>query len=479
MSSDSETILPPTAQPVAKLSAWFERNRDGLRDRWFELLRFPTVSSEPSHDSDCRKCAAWLCDEMESIGFRSAVQSTPGQPLVLAERPADLADAPTLLFYGHYDVQPADPAALWEQPDPFEPVVRGDRVHARGAQDDKGQFFFVLQALRALVAEGVPLPCVKVALEGEEEHGSAGMAAFLKQDPAWFAADILAVCDTGMASDGRPAVVAGLRGIALLNVTMEGACHDLHSGQHGGLAPNAALALARVLATLHDGEGRIAVQGFLDGLEDPTDAEQSAAAQVLFDAASYTAETGAQPVGGERGLPPHIRLGFRPTIEVNGLHGGYGGSGFKTIIPARAEAKLSARLCPGQDPERCLDAIERHLLRHAPDGLRLRIGRKEGALPGFRLPLHSPVMEQAVSILGRMDPRGAALLWEGASIPIISSLRAVSGAQPLLVGFGCEADRIHAPNESYSWTQARMCFLFYGQWIATLGRPAASSLRRK
>lgn len=448
----------------------FDRDRGALRERWFELLRFPSVSSEPRHASECLRCAEWLSSELRDIGFSADVQATPGKPLVLAERPSDSPNAPTVLFYGHYDVQPVDPLELWRQPNPFEPVERGDRVYARGAQDDKGQFFFPLQALRALIAAGVPLPRLKIVLEGEEECGSHGIAVFLAAHPEWFPADLLVVCDTGMAADGRPAVVAGLRGIVQLNATLVGANHDLHSGQHGGVAPNAALGMARMLATLHDAEGHIAVEGFLDGLTDPSDAEREAACLLPFDASVYTAETGAAPVGGERGVPVQLRLGFRPTIEVNGLHGGYGGPGQKTIIPARAEAKLSARICPGQDPTACLDAIERHLRRHCPVGLSLSIDRREGALPGFRLPIDAPAMRLAREILDTMDPRGSVVLWEGASIPIVSSLRTVSGAQPLLVGFGREADLIHAPNESYSWEQARMAYLFAGQLFARLAQ---------
>jgi acetylornithine deacetylase/succinyl-diaminopimelate desuccinylase-like protein len=389
---------------------------------------------------------------------------------VFAERPADRPGAPTVLFYGHYDVQPADPLELWSQPDPFEPVERDGRVYARGAQDDKGQFFFPLQALRFLIGAGVPLPRLKIALEGEEECGSHGIAAHLAAHPERFAADVLVVCDTGMASDGRPAVVAGLRGIIHLDVTLEGADRDLHSGQHGGVAPNAALAMGRLLATLHDVDGRIRVEGFLDGLSEPSDAERAVALSLPFDAEAYVAETGAEPVGGERGVPAQIRLGFRPTIEVNGLHGGYGGPGQKTIIPARAEAKLSARICPDQKPEVCLDAIERHLRRHCPAGVRLTINRGRGGLPGFRLPIDAPAMRLARSILDRMDARGSVVLWEGASIPIVSALRGASGAQALLVGFGREADRIHAPDESYSWEQARMAYMFAGQLFTRLAQ---------
>lgn len=452
------------------LSDAFRERRESLRARWYELLRFPSIASEPVHAPACARCAAWLRDELADIGFDATVEETPGQPLVIAERAADVAGSPTVLFYGHYDVQPADPLGLWRQPDPFEPVERDGRVYARGAQDDKGQFFFPLQALRTLATAGVPLPHLRIVLEGEEECGSHGIATYLAANPRRFAADVLVVCDTGMAPDGRPALVAGLRGIVQATVALEGADHDLHSGQHGGVAPNAALGLARLLATLHDTDGHIRVEGFLDGLREPDEAEREAALALPFDAEAYRAETGAEPTGGERGVPPQLRLGFRPTIEINGLHGGYGGPGQKTIIPARAEAKLSARICPGQDPDACLAAIERHLRRHCPAGLRLTFDGRPGGLPGFRLPIDAPAAKVARSILDTLDPRGSVLLWEGASIPIVSALRDASGAEVLLAGFGLEADRIHAPNESYSWAQAELSFRFAGLLFARLAR---------
>lgn len=463
-------MTPKAPSPIPP-DLWFEAHRAELEVRWFELLRFPSIASESDHAADCDRCADWLRKELEDMGFAAGVLQTPGRALVLAERPADRPGLPSLLFYGHYDVQPVDPLSLWNQPDPFEPVTRDERVYARGAQDDKGQIFFALQALRPLREAGVPLPRIQVLLEGEEECGSHGLRAFLREEPCAVSADVLLACDTGMAPDGRPAVVAGLRGIVELDVTMDGADHDLHSGQHGGVAPNAALGLARLLASLHHPDGRIAVEGFLDGLSEPTAEERDEALAQPFDADAYRTATGAEPVGGEAHLPPAIRLGFRPTIEVNGLHGGYGGPGTKTIVPARAQAKLSARLCPRQDPAACLDAIERHLRRHTPPGLRLRVERRGGCAPGLRLPLHSATIRRARAILDRTHPRGCALLWEGASIPVIGELATLTGAEPLLVGFGLEEDRIHAPNESYSWTQARQCFRFYSELFARSGSP--------
>lgn len=459
--------MPLNRSPGADI--WFETNRKALSERWFELLRIPSVSSENAHRGDCRTCAEWWCTELGSVGFASSLRETTGHPLVLAERPADRRGLPAVLFYGHYDVQPVAPLELWSQPDPFEPVIRGDRVYARGAQDNKGQSFFALQALRHLIEANVPLPRIQVLLDGEEECGSSGLRNWLGtlKDP--LRADLLLVCDTGMASDGRPAIVAGLRGIFDLEINLQGASHDLHSGQHGGLAPNAAMGLARLLATLHKPDGSIAVSGFLDGLQEPDAGEVAEALAQPFDAEEYRDTTGAEPVGGEAGLAPAIRTGFRPTLEINGLHGGYGGPGSKTIIPATAQAKLSARLCPDQDPQKCLEALKTHLQKNTPAGLQLTFKSRGGHAAGFRLRPDSEAIRKGRTILDKLDPRGSVLLWEGASIPVVGDLAQHTGAQPLLVGFGREEDRIHAPDESYSWFQAQMCFQYHTALFRELG----------
>ncbi len=451
------------------LEGWFERQQAAMRGRWKQFLRFGSIASEPGRVEDCLRCAEWLRDRLLEIGFRAHLQSTPcGPPLVMGEFDGTVPRAPTVLLYGHYDVQPVDPVEGWSQPDPFEPVERGDRVYARGAQDNKGQLLFAIEAIRALIEQGGRLPRIRIVVEGEEECGSRGLAAVLRTDPAAFASDVLLVCDTASAADGRPAVVAGLRGMVQWQAVVRGARRDLHSGQHGGLAPNPVQVLARLVASLHDDRGRIAVEGFYDGLLEPTLPERVAALEQPFDPVRYIEATGVEPVGGEQGLDPRLRLGFQPTLEVNGLHGGYGGPGVKTIIPAEAEVKLSARLCPDQRPDVCHAALERHWQARIPAGVTFQLTRLEPGLPGLRLPLDSPLMRRARAVLGRLDPRGSTVIWEGASIPIITALRDATGAQPLLVGFGREEDRIHATDESYSWEQARLGFRFASAMLEDL-----------
>jgi acetylornithine deacetylase/succinyl-diaminopimelate desuccinylase-like protein len=445
----------------------FEGERDRILAQWFELLRFPTVSAQRERLGDCARCAAWLRRYLKALGFEVEVCPGEGPPILLAERAATAAGAPAVLFYGHYDVQPADPPEQWRRP-PFEPELREDRVYARGAQDNKGQFFAFLEGMTALIRAGRPLPAVRIVLDGEEESGSPTLQARLPRWRRRLAADVLLVCDTGMHPSGRPAITAGLRGIVHLSVRLEGPRRDLHSGAHGGLAPNCALQLARLLATLHDDDGRIAVAGFHDRIEAPTAREEELARALPFDAEAYERETGVPPVGGEADVEPALRAGFRPAIEVNGLAAGHAGPGFKTVIPAAATAKLTARLVPGQNPERALAAIIAHLRARAPRGLRLEIPEAHVGGAAFRLPLDTPLVRLATRVLTRLDARGPLFLWEGASVPVIALLREQTGAAPLLVGFGREDDCIHAPDESFSLEQFLMAMRYSGEILSEL-----------
>ena len=429
-----------------------------LLNDYFDLLRFETVGADPVKLRDCLCCATWLQKWLAPQGFRAELLQAPGllgtPPVVFAERRGD-EGAPTVLFYGHYDVQPADPLEAWETP-PFEPTLKDDgRVYGRGAQDDKGQFFACLAGMRAFLAAraGRPAPTLKILLEGQEESGSAALAALAPTMRARLRADVLLVCDTGAADDLRPAIVAGLRGVSHFTLRLTAAARDLHSGTFGGLAPNPAQGMAELLASLHNPDGSIAVRGFCDGIVPPTAEERAAAEASAPDGARCEEEMGCPPVGGEAGLTPAERTSFRPTIEVNGVHSGYGGPGSKTVIPAAACAKISMRLVPGQDPDAAMRCVERHLRRRTPRGMRLFVEDQTGGASGFRLPLASPVFRLAAHVLGEMDARGPVFLWDGASIPIVSTLAACSGAAPLLVGWGQPQDCIHAPNESFGLEQ--------------------------
>ena len=440
---------------IVTVDAWLEANHERILEDYRTLLRFPTIGADPAHVGDCQRCADWICDFLRTLGFSAEpVTGDPAKPpLVVAERPADNA-AHTVLIYGHYDVQPVDPIEAWETP-PFEPTLRDDRLYARGAQDDKGQWFALLQGLRAAIESGETLPALRLVLEGQEESGSGVLADLAHDLRKRLAADVLLVADTGKDASGRPAIVAGLRGVIHFTVTLSGPKYDLHSGQHGGLAPNPAQGIAELVASLHNADGSIAVEGFCDGIVDPTETEFALATEHGFDETAYQAEVGVLPVGGERGVPAIVRNAFRPTIEVNGIHGGYGGPGSKTVIPTHAFAKLSCRLVPGQAPAHVWECLKAHFERHCPRGLTLALTEVTGNEPGFRLPVDSPVTRVAQDVLTQIDPRGAAFVWEGASIPIVAKLRDITGAAPLLVGFGMQEDRIHCPNESFSLAQFR------------------------
>jgi len=447
--------------------ATFDRNLDRYIEEWKQVLRFPSIGSHPEHAGDCMDCANWLLEHVRGIGFEGKLLETSSFPVVYGERKGS-PGAPTVLFYGHYDVQPVDPLDEWTAP-PFEPSLRDGRMYARGANDDKGQVLYALKAFETLIADGSLAPTVKLLIEGEEEcGGSRGMARGLPDWHDLVQADVLMVTDTGMSPSGAPAIVMGLRGVLYLTALLLGPHHDLHSGLHGGVSPNPAEAMARLVATLHNEDGSIAVDGFLDGVRPPTARERELAAATPFDADKYRKTVGVPPTGGEQGLEPWDRLGFRPTIEVNGIHSGYGDAGAKTIIPATAIAKISARLVPGQDPESCLEAIIAHLAKHAPGNLNFDVPEKGLGGAGFRLDPNSAVVEKARGVLDNLTEFDSVFLWEGASIPIVSELWKASGAEPLLVGFGTERDRVHAPDESFSLEQFKLGYLYVAEMLTAL-----------
>ncbi len=434
------------------------------RNEYFELLKFESVGGDPAKLRDCTACAMWLEKWLERLGFSAELvlpEKGFAPPVVFAERKGD-EGAPTALIYGHYDVQPADPVEEWKTP-PFEPTVVGGRVHCRGAQDDKGQLFAFLCGLRDFLRERgeaggaasrpAPVPAIKVVLEGQEESGSAALSALAPGMRRRLAADVLLVCDTSAAPDMRPAIVAGLRGVSHFTIRLTGPSRDLHSGEYGGIAPNPAQGIAELVASLHDADGAIAVPGFAAGMEPPTDAERRHAEAAAPSADELAADIGCPPEGGEKGKSAVERNSFLPTIEVNGIHSGYGGPGAKTVIPSEAIAKISMRLAPGQTPRRAFDAVKAHLEARVPRGMRLFIEDWNVGAGGLRLPLDSPIFRLASHVLSEMDERGPVFQWDGASIPVVSILREASGASPLIVGWGQAEDRIHSPNESYSFAQ--------------------------
>jgi acetylornithine deacetylase/succinyl-diaminopimelate desuccinylase-like protein len=449
------------------LQSHFATHKDRFIEEWQDFLRFPSVSTNAERKAECARCATWLADHLAALGFTTRLIPTESHPLVFAER-AGKPDSPTVLFYGHYDVQPEDPVSLWKTP-PFEPTLINDRMFARGAQDNKGQLFAAIKAIETLIRADALHVTLKLLIEGDEETGEMPIIKVLHREQAALAADIVMAADTSAVSSGAPTITMGLRGIVHLTAVLSGPDHDLHSGVHGGRIPNPANALCRMIASLHKDDGRVAVEGFYDNVQDPTPEERALANAQPIDPAWYKTVTGLLPVGGELQYTPVERSGFRPAIDLNGIHSGYGGAGSKTIIAAQAMAKISARLVPGQCPERILKLITRHLQQQVPNGLTLAITEQGAGGAALRVALNSPAVVTARRVLGEISPLPTAFLWEGASVPILSHLPAIAGGDVLLVGFGSEEDNIHAPNESYSVEQFRMGFLYTGLFLNQLG----------
>lgn len=414
---------------------------------FFEFLRFPSISARPDHAADIRACAEWLRNLLAAWGLDSATHETGGAPVVLA-RTAEQPGAPRVLLYGHYDVQPVEPLDLWTTP-PFAPEVRDGFIHARGATDNKGQTFSHLLGLSRALATG-PLPVnLTVLLEGEEEIGSPNLEAFVRANRDALACDVALISDTSMIEPGWPALTLGLRGIVCAEVHVFGPRADLHSGMFGGVTPNPALALARILARMHDSQGRVVIPGFYDDVL-PVPAEEAESWRDLpWDAAWFERVTAAPTSAGEADRSVLERVWARPTAEINGLTSGHQGAGSKTIIPAVAAAKLSFRLAPAQDPER-LAAVARAWFEaeFSREGLRGEFVYDHGGRP-FYTPPDNPFIAAAREALAEVFGRAPALTREGLSIPVAALLQRELGVPVVLAGLGLPDCNAHSPNESY------------------------------
>ena len=416
-----------------------------------EYLRIPSVSTDPAYEAEVRRCAGFVRERLEIAGLEAEIIETAGHPLVYGEW-LGAPGRPTVLFYGHYDVQPVDPVDEWRH-DPFEPTIetgpRGDQIVARGATDDKGQSFTHIKAVEALMAETGSLPVnVKFLIEGEEECGGEAIEAYVRSPAAErLACDLALVSDTSMYGPGQPSVLYGLKGLLYTEVRVRGAGRDLHSGTFGGAVANPLNALATMLAALRDPEdGRILIPGFYEDVR-PLGAEERAAFAALpFDETGYGDEIGATALWGEAGYTTLERAWARPTCDVNGIWGGYQGPGAKTVIAHRAGAKVSMRLVPDQEPERLFSAFAETMRALAPPGIEVEVENLNGA-PPVLVDLEGPLVDAALEGIREAWGRAPVRVREGGSIPIVSTLSEVLGAPVLLVGFGLSDDRLHAPNE--------------------------------
>lgn len=428
------------------LAAWFDRHDQRLHDDLFAFLRIPSVSARSEHRADVAAAAAWLHGHLARIGFATQTIPTAGHPVVLAEWRQAPPGAPTVLVYGHYDVQPPEPLELWTTP-AFEPTLRDGNIYARGSVDDKGQLWLHVAALEAHLAARGTLPVnVIVLAEGEEEVGSAHLAPFVEQHRQRLACDAVVISDSTMFAPGIPSILSSLRGLAYFQIDVTGPASDLHSGMYGGAVVNPAMALARILATFHDATGRIAIPGFYDAVRPFPDAVRDGMRRLPFDEPDFMRQLGVASLGGEPGYSTLERLWTRPTCEVNGMLSGYTGEGAKTVLPGTAMAKVSCRLVPDQDPAVVHRLLESHVRAVAPAGVTVTVRALHGG-QAWRADLAGPLYEAAARALTAAFGRAPVITGEGGSIPVVNDFARLLGAPILLVGFGLPGENAHAPDE--------------------------------
>ena len=437
------TIAPETLDAVlARIDADIETSRERL----FELLRIPSISTDPAFAEDCRRAADWLTAEIAAIGFDASVRDTEGHPMVLGK--AAGGAGPHVLFYGHYDVQPVDPLDLWDYP-PFEPRVVDGRIRARGASDDKGQLLTFVEACRAFKAVTGTLPVgVTLLFEGEEEAGSKSLPGFLDAAADELKADLALVCDTDMWNAETPSITTMLRGLVGEEIEITCASQDLHSGMFGNAARNPNQVLAEIIASLRNPDGSVAIEGFYDGVQEISDAVKAQWQSLGFDEKKFLGGAGLTVPAGEKGRSVLEQIWARPTCEINGISGGYTGEGFKTVIPAKASAKISFRLVAGMDPLRIRELFRAHVRARLPADARVTF-KEHGAGPALALPPDGDNLTKALTALGEEWGRPAVITGSGGSIPIVGEFKRRLGLDSLLIGYALIDDRIHSPNEKY------------------------------
>jgi acetylornithine deacetylase/succinyl-diaminopimelate desuccinylase-like protein len=418
--------------------------------RLFELLRIESISTDPAYAGACRDAAQWLSGQLAGLGFDASVRNTNGHPMVVGHQRAD--GAPSVLFYGHYDVQPVDPLSLWNTA-PFEPQLAEENgqkvILARGASDDKGQLMTFVEACRAYRAVRGSLPVgVTVLFEGEEEAGSPSLGPFLDATSDELKADVALVCDTDMWDRQTPSVVTMLRGLVGEEIEITAASRDLHSGMYGGAARNPLQVLSEIVASLRAPDGSVAIEGFYDGVEELPDHVAEQWKRLPFDDEAYLGDVGLSAPAGEKGRSVLEQITSRPTCEINGMTGGYTGEGFKTVIASKASAKISFRLVGEQDPKKIRDAFRAHVRARVPSDCTVMF-KEHGASPALTIPADGAHLQKALSALTAEWGREAAIAGSGGSIPIVGEFKRKLGMDSLLIGFAQTDDRIHSPNEKY------------------------------
>jgi acetylornithine deacetylase/succinyl-diaminopimelate desuccinylase-like protein len=428
---------------------YLKQNQRRFLAEFCDYLRFPSVSAQPQHKKDVQACAQWLTAHCQSIGLEAKLRPTAGHPIVVAKTPRPKnSRKPHFMIYGHYDVQPPEPLELWSSP-PFEPLIAGKIIYARGTTDNKGQNFVHLKAVEAYLKTGTPLPCdLTFVLEGEEEVGSACLSDFLRRNRRELDCAAVVISDTGMPGLKHPALTYALRGIIAFEITLRGPARDLHSGVFGGAVENPAMALARLLARVRDDHGRVTIPGFYDGIPPLSKFERAQAARYPLKDAQLKKLLGPPELFGERGFTPTEQRSARPTFEINGLTSGYQGEGSKTIVPAWARAKITCRLVPGQKPAHVRKIVVARLKRICPPTVRMEIRAGHGA-EAYQVSPSGPLAQASLRALRRAFDAEPILLREGGSIPIVNQFKKILGAESLLLGLGLPDDNAHAPNEKF------------------------------
>ncbi len=425
-----------------------EKNKDRFLEELLELLRIPSVSARSEHKQDMVKCAEMVKKRlMEAGADKTEIFSTPGHPIVYGEKIID-PSFPTVLVYGHYDVQPAEPLNLWHS-GPFDPVIKDGKIFARGSCDDKGQFYMHVKALETMVKTNTLCTNIKFCIEGEEEVGSSNLADFVKRHKGLLKSDVVLISDTAMISLKDPSIDIGVRGLSYIEVEVTGPNRDLHSGVYGGAVANPITILAKMIASLHDENNHITIPGFYDDVEEVSDEERKMMAKAPFDEKEYMDDLGVTELWGEKGYTTNERTGIRPTIEVNGIWGGYTGEGAKTVLPSKAYAKISARLVPNQSSKKITDLLINHLKKIAPGTVDLKAELHHGGEP-YLTQVDSPAYKAAAAAIKDTFGKDPIPVRGGGSIPISALFEKELGIKIVFMGFGLDSDNLHSPNEKFN-----------------------------
>jgi acetylornithine deacetylase/succinyl-diaminopimelate desuccinylase-like protein len=424
-----------------------EKNKDRFLEELLALLRIPSVSARTENKNDMLTCAEAVKKSLLDAGATTAtIYPTEGHPIVYGEKIIDPA-LPTVLVYGHYDVQPADPLELWNS-GPFEPVIKDGKIYARGSADDKGQFYMHVKALETMVQTGTLTTNIKFLIEGEEEVGSPNLATFVKANKALLDANVILISDTSMISMENPSIDIGVRGLSYIEVEVTGPNRDLHSGVYGGAVANPITMLSKMIASCHDENNHITIPGFYDDVVESTDTERAKMAEAPFDATEYAKDLGVQTLWGEKGYSSNERTGIRPTLEVNGIWGGYTGEGAKTVLPSKAFAKISCRLVPNQSSEVITEKIINYFTSIAPAGVTVKASEHHGGEP-YMTPIHSREYQAAASAIAATFGKDPIPVRGGGSIPICALFEKELGLKIVFMGFGLDSDNLHSPNEKF------------------------------